>query len=629
MFDTNPKLLSKLLDDVESAEMQLPDFQRGWVWDDDRIRALLASISRGFPIGAVMTLEAGGDIRLKSRPVEGVEANGETPDSYLLDGQQRLTSLYQALRHSEAVSTSDRSRGQKVRRWYYVDMQAALSGSVDREDAIVGIPEAKVLTEDFGRRIVLDLTTTEKEYEQHLMPTERLLDSGRWLRNYARHWHNSGEEHPFGDADDFVDTYDKEIIENFSNYLVPVIELGKETPKEAVCTVFEKVNTGGVALNVFELATASFAVDDSFSLRDDWAERRNRLYSNWSVLQGFQGDQFLQVIALLKTQGDRQRASQEGKTGNQLPGVGCRKRDILNLNLGDYQAWAGKVEEGLAEAAKFLRSQYVFGRWNVPYNTQLVPLAALFVELGADANTAPARERIERWYWAGVFGQLYGGAVETQFARDLVDVAAYVRVGTVPNTMSQADFNAQRLIGLKTRNSAAYKGVYAIQMKNQAADWMKGEPLSFATFDDSNIDIHHIFPVAWCQGQKIPRDLYDSIINKTPVDAHTNKVMGGRAPSSYLGRLRDSVNDGKLEELLDSHWLDIRNLEEDDFRTSFIQRGQKMLELIGNAMGRDLGDGRQVIEAALDNAGILREFIDEDPDFDAIGESEREEPDAA
>ena len=630
MFDTNPKLLSKLLDDVESAETQLPDFQRGWVWDDDRIRGLLASISRGFPIGAVMTLEAGGDIRLKSRPVEGVTRDDrQSPESYLLDGQQRLTSLYQALRHPEAVSTSDRSRGSKIKRWYYVDMQAALDGSVDREDALVSIPEEKVLAEDFGRRVVLDLTTQEKEFEQHMIPTERLLDSGRWLRNYERHWRDSGEEHQFGDAGDFVDRFDKEIIENFSKYLVPVIELGKETPKEAVCTVFEKVNTGGVALNVFELATASFAVEESFSLRDDWAERRNRMFSNWGVLQGFQGDQFLQVIALLKTQDDRQRASQEGKSGNQLPGVGCRKRDILNLNLDDYQAWADKVEDGLAEAAKFLRSQYVFGRWNVPYNTQLVPLAALFVELGADANTALARERIERWYWAGVFGQLYGGAVETQFARDLVDVAAYVRVGTVPNTMSQADFNAQRLIGLKTRNSAAYKGVYAIQMKNQAADWIKGEPLSFATFDDSNIDIHHIFPVAWCQGQKIPRDLYDSIINKTPVDAHTNKVMGGRAPSSYLGRLRDSVHDGKLEELLDSHWLYIRHLEEDDFRTSFIQRGQKMLELIGDAMGRDLGDGRQVIEAALDNAGILREFLDEDPEFDATGESEREEPDAA
>ena len=71
MFKTNPVSLKELLDDASSGKIQLPDFQRGWVWDDDRIRGLLASISRGFPVGAIMTLEAGGEIRLKSRMIEG------------------------------------------------------------------------------------------------------------------------------------------------------------------------------------------------------------------------------------------------------------------------------------------------------------------------------------------------------------------------------------------------------------------------------------------------------------------------------------------------------------------------------------------------------------------------------
>ena len=75
MFKTNPVSLKELLDNVDSGKIQLPDFQRGWVWDDDRIRGLLASISRGFPVGAIMTLEAGGEIRLKSRMIEGAEEN--------------------------------------------------------------------------------------------------------------------------------------------------------------------------------------------------------------------------------------------------------------------------------------------------------------------------------------------------------------------------------------------------------------------------------------------------------------------------------------------------------------------------------------------------------------------------
>lgn len=117
--------LSDVLRKVDRTKIQLPDFQRGWVWENDRIRALLASISRGFPIGAVMMLDSGGDIHFKCRPVEGaaVDSAGR-PEHFLLDGQQRLTSLYQALRHPGPVDTHD-ARGRRVRRWYYVDMAKA------------------------------------------------------------------------------------------------------------------------------------------------------------------------------------------------------------------------------------------------------------------------------------------------------------------------------------------------------------------------------------------------------------------------------------------------------------------------------------------------------------------------
>ncbi len=69
------------------------------------------------------------------------------------------------------------------------------------------------------------------------------------------------------------------VLNKYANYEVPVIELTKETPKEAVCTVFENVNTAGVSLNVFELLTATFAADN-FRLKDDWKERRAKLQQN-------------------------------------------------------------------------------------------------------------------------------------------------------------------------------------------------------------------------------------------------------------------------------------------------------------------------------------------------------------
>ena len=427
MFTTNPVLLKNLLDQVQEGRIQLPDFQRGWVWDDDRIKGLLASISRGFPVGAVMTLGSGGDIKFKTRPIEGVNGNlANAPDAFLLDGQQRLTSLYQALRQPCPVDTHD-NRGQRIKRWYYIDMKAALDPSIDREDAIVSIPEDRKATEDFGRRTVLDLSTPELEYEQHMIPTEILMDGMSWGFKYAQFWEGRDDLHPEGSAFDFFTKFKQAVLDRFTEYQLPVINLDKDTPKEAVCIVFEKVNTGGVTLNVFELATASFAADaENFSLRDDWDSRKQRMYS-FGVLRGIQGDQFLQAVALLETQEEQRQVMSIGAPSAQAPAIGCRKRDILDLELKDYLRWADKVEDGFIGAAKFLRTQFVFGQHNVPYTTQLVPLAALYVELGNELNTAIAKSRLERWFWSGIFGEVYGGATETQFALDLVQVAEYVR----------------------------------------------------------------------------------------------------------------------------------------------------------------------------------------------------------
>lgn len=634
-FRTNPVPLSTLLANVDSGKIQLPDFQRGWVWDDYRIRALLASISRGFPIGAVMTLDAGGDVNFATRLVEGVngQANGVL-DQFLLDGQQRLTSLYQALISPATVTTRD-SRGARIKRWYYVDMLKAMDATSDREDAIVSVPEDKRVTEDFGRRVTLDLSTPEQEYANHMMPTERLLDAMDWLFAYNDYWQGTDRQHPRGDVKTFRNSFNEDVVKSFSGYALPVIALGSETPKEAVCTVFEKVNTGGVTLTVFELVTASFAASN-FSLRDDWDERRGRMRRE-SVLHGVGGEQFLQAVALLATQRkrrERERA-QPDTPPNQLPRIGCQKRDVLNLTLDEYQVWAAEVEGGFFQAAKFLHSQYVFNAWDVPYATQLVPLAALFVELGSDLEDANARERLEHWYWSGIFGEAYGSAIETQYARDLEQVAEYVRTGAEPLLVEEANFVPQRLLSLRTRNSAAYKGLYALQMKNGAADWRTGEKLTLATYHDEAIDIHHIFPVAWCQADPpIPADLYNSIINKTPIDAGTNRRIGGRAPSEYLPRLRSSYSN--LDEALQAHWVNPDHLEEDDFYTSFVERGEQMLSLIGKAMRKDIPGGREVFRNALlrgmpadlipegeaedaDDDAELQEFDDGENEYDDLG----------
>ena len=588
MFKTNPVSLKELLDDASSGKIQLPDFQRGWVWDDDRIRGLLASISRGFPVGAIMTLEAGGEIRLKSRMIEGAGQPTEgRPDAFLLDGQQRLTSLYQSLRHEGPVDTHD-NRGRRIRRWYYIDMLAAMDPNVDREDAIISVPEDRKETRNFGREVVRDLSSRELEFENHMIPTERLLDSSlSWLFGYIGHWQGRDDEHPDGGGFAFYERFNQEVMSQFSDYNLPVVNLDKETPKEAVCTVFEKVNTGGVSLSMFELVTALFAAqDEEFSLREDWSRRRNHLHGSYGALQGIGGDQFLQAVALLTTQKRRIQAIAEGRPQNRMPAINCRKNDILGLDVSDYHEWADRVEEGFVKAAKFLHSQFIFTRYDVPYTTQIVPLAVLYVELGDALEPAIARAKLERWFWSGIFEEAYGGAVETQYGLDLAQVAGWVRGGTEPALVSEANFVPERLLSLRTRNSAAYKGLYALQMKSGAADWRTTERLAVATWYQENIDIHHIFPVAWCDSASppIPSQLHNSIINKTPIDATTNRRIGGSAPSVYLRRLRSDITEDKLHEVLRSHWLNPELLATDQFGECFLERGEAMLELIGMAM---------------------------------------------
>ncbi len=571
-FDTTKHFVKDLLDEVGNGKTQLPDFQRGWVWDDHHIRDLIASVSQSFPIGAVMTLEAGGkDVRFKPRPIEGTHESlrDQNPDILVLDGQQRLTSLFQSLKAGEPVETRD-TRGNRIRRWYYLDMKKCLDDDIDREDAVLSVPEDRK-TRTFRGEELMDLSSPEKEYANDVFPLRHIFSEGEWMKGYIEYWKLSADKWSL-----FQD-FNERVIKPFAQYQVPVIELGKETPKEAVCIVFEKVNQGGVSLTVFELLTASFAADD-FQLRDDWRIRERRLRDVHPVLGGMENTLFLQALTLLVT---KARGS----------AVSCRRRDILRLRTDEYKEWADKTEQALIEAAKFLHGQKVFNSRDLPYRTQLVPLAAILADLGDAANTEGARRKIARWFWCGVLGEMYGGTTETRFAQDLTDVTAWVRdEAQLPRTVEDANFQANRLLTLRTRNSAAYKGIHALLMRDGSRDFRSGVPIEDATFFDEGIDIHHIFPRNWCIQKEIDQPLFNSIINKTALSPRTNRSIGGRPPSQYLPTLQRNakVSSEDMDDILESHRIPAWALRNDDFNRFFVDRAEGLLESIETAMGKQV-----------------------------------------
>lgn len=583
-FDAKEDPLQQVLAGIGTRSTQLPDFQRGWVWDDSHIRSLLASISLGYPIGAVMLLQAGGaDKHFKTRLVEGVAGNHDVPAQVLiLDGQQRLTSLYQALCSGQPVTTHD-GRGRKLLRHYYVDIRAAIDPLADREDAIVGIPEDRQVR-NFRNEIIADYSTRDLECRAELMPISLVFNTGG-LMTWQMQYLGTDTEARMKRWAALLD----EFILPFQQYMVPVIFLGRNTPKEAVCQVFEKVNTGGVPLTVFELVTASFAAegDEDFALRDDWMARKRR-FAEYKVLDNVQNTDFLQCVTLLATFDRRRAAAANVDQAAALPPVACQRRDILRLSLADYKRWAPLAEDGFQRAAKFLHRQHVFASRDVPYQTQLVPLAAVLGMAREAADTASSFDRLSRWYWCGVFGELYGSAVESRFAKDTIEVMSWLSGGPEPTTVGEALFAPSRLLTLRSRLSAAYKGLSALLLRDHGVDWLTKSPIEVNSYFEEAIDIHHIFPKRWCESAGLPASDYDSVINKAPLSARTNRIIGGEAPTKYLPRLQEraGVDEATMDGFLRSHAVEPVWLRSDDYFSFKQARAAALVERIASAMGK-------------------------------------------
>lgn len=616
-FQTNPYDLHKLLEDCHRGVLQLPDFQRSWVWDEDRIKSLIASISRAFPVGALMTLDSGGQVNFKPRPVEGAppEARQATPQSLLLDGQQRMTSLYQVTLRGKVVETVT-PKNKKVRRWFYIDIRKALDASVDREESIVGVPEDRVIRTDFGREVVADLSSPEKEYAALMYPVSQVFDWDRWQDGFDQHWR--GDEHEA--VRETFRSFKRQVLENFKYYRVPVISLDRSTSKEAVCVVFEKVNTGGKPLDAFELVTAMYAAD-GHELRKDWygdetTKGRHRRFvdtmrpadSEAGIIAGVGNTDFLQAVSLFYTRERRREAEKAGKQGKELPAVTGNRQALLNLPLAAYKQYEKQVERGFVQAAKFLHMLHIYRIFDLPYQSQIVPLAAIIADIGDAWEHEAHRAKLVRWYWNGVFGELYGSAVESRIARDFMEVPAWLGGGPEPSTVSETIFRADRLKTMRMRLSASYKGVNALLMKEGAQDFRSGQKFDHTVFFGENVDIHHIFPQDWCKKQGIKPAVYDSIINKTPLSFRTNRIIGGVAPSEYLAKLAKgdattpSIDAAKLDVFLRSHLIDPDALRGDRFDAFMADRQKQLLRLIEQATGKPTYSG-EVAEEGEDLQG--------------------------
>ena len=525
---TNDRKITDLMATVHSGKTQLPDFQRGWVWDDNRIKALIASITNGYPVGAAMFLEYGNDnIRFKYRVIE----------------------------------------------------------------AIISFPENRKITSDFGRKVDLDVSSDDLEYEQKLFPLNIILDPNKyakWQMGFMQYYNYDPN------ASMLYTEFLTKVIVPIGQYTIPVITLDKDTPKEAVCQVFENVNTGGVSLTVFELVTAVFAMDD-FELRKDWEDRKQK-YFNGDILSVVSATDFLTACTLL--------SSYINKAANNNV-VSCKKKDVLNLTLGKYEQYANALSEGFVEAEKILQEERIFSSKDLPYSTQLIPLAVLCTLLSENnrIKITSVKDKIKQWYWCGVFGEMYGSANETRYVYDVVGVMTWLDDPEIlPRTIQESYFNPGRLLSLQSRLSAAYKGVMALILKNHCRDFISGREMDFSAYKAENIDIHHIFPRDYCEKQGFHRAKWNSVVNKTPISYSTNREIGGVAPSVYLKRIeqKGQVAPEVLASYLETHFIDVTSCRKDDLKRAYV-----ILNSIEMATGKAV-PGRDSEETILAFGGTLK-----------------------
>lgn len=146
--------LQSLIQQANDGTIQIPEFQRELIVDDDWARSVLASVSLGYPIGAFMLLRAGNpDLEFEIHPVAGSSARDTDPEWLLVDGHRRLTVLYRAL----------------TKPGYYVDIEAALDPNIDRYDAICSAPGPGLLPLD---RIFGDLPDNQvvRAFRDYVVP---------------------------------------------------------------------------------------------------------------------------------------------------------------------------------------------------------------------------------------------------------------------------------------------------------------------------------------------------------------------------------------------------------------------------------------------------------------------------
>jgi hypothetical protein len=580
LFDSDKKPLTFLLDQIENRELALPDFQRSFVWDPNATRELVVSIIQSFPAGSLLLMRGGASV-FKPRAFEGAPELTQEPTFLVLDGQQRLTSLYQAF------------FGHGSHR-YFLNIQELING-YELDEAV----------EVYPARRAEKWAGAEGQARDLMLPLER-------LRAFA-YWRDDVLELRAAAAEDVqklkrqLNDMEREHVKPVELYQFPVTTLARQTPTEAVCTIFETLNRTGIKLSVFELLTArAFAQD--VRLREMWRRAREE----YGVLEDFGVDPYyiLQVIAL---------------TVRRTP----KRSAVLRLEVDEIVEHWDEAVAGMAGVLEMLRSEcgVLVPKW-LPYQTALITMAAAWPDVEAipGPTVGDRRSKLQKYFWSSAFMSAYENAPNTQTETDLPAILNWFEGGEPPLVASRFSFNPELWRFTSPRQRALYKATIALLMKNRPKDFHKGFPLDKGVIEANAVDDHHIFPRKFLQGQGLS-GMIDSALNHTLIDKMTNIRIGGRAPSKYLTEMRSELGDSLLKTILETHNLPAEDegpLFQDDYEAFLEWRLARLNDLLRGALGEDFAISPEEVEGP-ETAEAPVEVVDEEQVVGLLTEADLDE----
>src|SRR6267154_1682264 len=528
-----------LVQQAYEGTLCLPNFQRDFIWRREEVADLVRSIMRGYFIGSLLLLRCDAD----KPPFAPVHVRGAKPkhrdprpELLILDGQQRLTALLYAL-----TAPSHSLKDSSQRRWFFVDLNLLLTD-----------PDSDAIIFDLTEKELDGLDKAAVQYQKRFLPCTTLLRSkdflkwrdglDDWLRKHDPKAHELFRE-------EWRDPWTKAVTD-FQNFDVSLVELPRVADSDPqaisrVCAVFEKLNSSGVDLSIYDLLTARL-YRSGIRLHDLWNEacKRHKRVAQWS--KGKPDTNKLGVL-LLRTQA-------------LLRGLDPKPRILIDLSPKDFDKDWYRAASAMERALELLTlvEKDGFGvfdsKW-LPGFGLLPPLAALRAEIETRKLGNSARSDLRRWYWSNVFLERFSSGVESKSRKDYAEMLAHWTKGDPEPTVfgeARARIGADgfTVASSASHASAVYCGVFCMLALRGARDWRLMENIRLQSLED-----HHIFPRRYLKDHGIhKRLLRNSIVNRTLISDETNGKIRDHAPADYI-REKTIFPSGPSESLMEPHFL--------------------------------------------------------------------------